>query len=249
MTYTSARACYHPQNTPLPPAPPIGYDFLMKWTLPNTLTILRLAAAPGVPLMFLYFHRPSADWLALTLFICAAITDYFDGYLARLWKQESKFGTMLDPIADKAMVVIALLIITGYSGMNPWLILPATVILFREVFVGGLREYLGSKAGLLKVTRLAKWKTTAQMVAIAVLFLGTGLEHIEGIARQGMTVDQYAVAVSKGLADPIRSCGARGCSSWATLAGLVLIWIAAALTAITGWDYFNKSRPFLRDEG
>jgi phosphatidylglycerophosphate synthase len=63
--------------------------------------------------------------------------------------------------------------------MNPWLILPATVILFREVFVGGLREYLGAKAGLLKVTKLAKWKTTAQMVAIAVLFLGTGLEHLK----------------------------------------------------------------------
>lgn len=221
----------------------------MKWTIPNTLTVVRLAAAPGVALMFLYFHRPYADWFALTLFIGAAITDYFDGYLARLWKQESKFGTMLDPIADKAMVVIALLIITGYSGMNPWLILPATVILFREVFVGGLREYLGAKAGLLKVTKLAKWKTTAQMVAISVLFLGTGLEHLEGIARQGMTADQYAIAVSQGLADPIRSCGARGCSSWATLAGLVLIWIAATLTAVTGWDYFSKSRPFLRDEG
>ena len=221
----------------------------MTWTIPNTLTVMRLLAAPCVPLMFLYFHRPWADWFALTLFIGAAITDYFDGYLARLWKQESKFGTMLDPIADKAMVVIALLIITGYSGMNPWLILPATVILFREVFVGGLREYLGAKAGLLKVTKLAKWKTTAQMVAIAVLFLGTGLEHIEGIARQGMTVDEYALAVSQGLADPIRSCGARGCSSYATWVGLALIWVAAALTAVTGWDYFRKSLPYLKDEG
>ncbi len=220
----------------------------MRWTLPNTLTFLRLLAAPGVPIMFLYFHRPYADWFALTLFVSAAITDYFDGYLARLWKQESKFGAMLDPIADKAMVVIALLIITGYSGMNPWLILPATVIMFREVFVGGLREYLGSKAGLLKVTKLAKWKTTAQMVAIAVLFLGTGLEHLEGIARQGRTIDEYAVLVANGLADPIRSCGTRGCSSYATLAGLVLIWIAAALTFATGWDYFRKSLPFLKED-
>ena len=164
----------------------------MTWTIPNTLTVLRLLAAPGVALMFLYFHRPWADWFALTLFVGAAITDWFDGYLARLWKQESKFGTMLDPIADKAMVVIALLIITGYSGMNPWLILPATAILFREVFVSGLREYLGGKTPHLAVSRLAKWKTTAQMVAIAVLFLGTGLEHLEGIARQGMTPDEYA---------------------------------------------------------
>ena len=219
----------------------------MTWNIPNTLTVLRLLAAPGVALMFLYFHRPWADWFALALFVSAALTDWFDGYLARLWKQESKFGAMMDPIADKAMVVIAIMILTGYNGMNPWLILPATLILFREVFVGGLREYLGDKSGLLKVTRLAKWKTTAQMVAIAVLFLGTGLEHVEGIARQGMTTDQYAELVTQGLADPIRSCGTRGCSSYATLVGLVLIWVAAVLTMITGWDYFRKSLPFLKD--
>ncbi len=219
----------------------------MTWNLPNSLTVLRLLAAPGVAVMFLYFHRPWADWFALTLFVGAAVTDYFDGYLARLWKQESKFGTMLDPIADKAMVVIALVIITGYSGMNPWLILPTTVILFREVFVSGLREYLGAQAGLLRVTKLAKWKTTAQMVAIAVLFLGTGLEHVEGIARQGMTMEAYAQAVSLGLADPLRSCGARGCSSYATIVGLGLIWVAAVLTFLTGWDYFRKALPYLRD--
>ncbi len=220
----------------------------MIWTIPNTLTILRLLAAPGVAIMFLYFHRPLADWFALTLFVGAAITDWFDGYLARLWKQESKFGAMLDPIADKAMVVIALLVITGYSGMNPWLILPATLILFREVFVSGLREYLGDKARLLAVTKLAKWKTTAQMVAIAVLFLGTGLEYLEGIARRGMTVEEYASAVTAGLADPIRSCGTRGCSSLATWVGLALIWVAAGLTVATGWDYFRKALPFLRED-
>ncbi|MCC5984405.1 MAG: CDP-alcohol phosphatidyltransferase family protein, partial [Rhodobacteraceae bacterium] len=98
----------------------------MRWTVPNMLTILRLLAAPGVAVMFLYFHRPWADWFALILFTVAAITDFFDGYLARSWKQESRIGAMLDPIADKAMVVIALLVITGYSGMDPWLILPAT---------------------------------------------------------------------------------------------------------------------------
>ena len=220
----------------------------MRWTIPNTLTFLRLLAAPCLPIMFLYFHRPLADWFALTLFISAAITDYFDGYLARLWKQESKFGAMLDPIADKAMVVIALLIITGYQSMNPWLILPATVILFREVFVGGLREYLGAKAGLLKVTKLAKWKTSAQMVAIAILFLGTGLDHLEGIARQGKTVEEYAALVAQGIADPIRSCGTHDCSSVATWVGLTLIWLAAVLTAVTGWDYFRKSLPHLRDD-
>jgi CDP-diacylglycerol--glycerol-3-phosphate 3-phosphatidyltransferase len=220
----------------------------MTWTLPNILTVMRLIAAPGVAIMFLYFHRPWADWFALTLFVVAAVTDWFDGYLARAWHQESKFGAMLDPIADKAMVVIALVIITGYSGMNPWLILPVTVILFREVFVSGLREFLGARAGLLKVTKLAKWKTTAQMVAIATLFLGTGLEHLEGIARRGLSVDQYAELVTQGLADPIKSCGARGCSSYATIMGLALIWVAAILTLFTGWDYFIKSLPFLKDE-
>ncbi|MCX7888864.1 MAG: CDP-diacylglycerol--glycerol-3-phosphate 3-phosphatidyltransferase [Rhodobacteraceae bacterium] len=220
----------------------------MRWTIPNTLTVLRLLAAPGVPVMFLYFNRPWADWLALTLFVGAAITDYFDGYLARLWKQESSFGRMLDPIADKAMVVIAIMVLTGYSGMNPWLILPATVILFREVFVSGLREFLGARAGTLKVTRLAKWKTTAQMVAIGVLFLGTGFEYLNGVAMQGMTPEQYSEAVAQGLADPVRSCGKRDCASVANDVGLVLIWIAAVLTAITGWDYFVRSLPFLKEK-
>ena len=218
----------------------------MTWNIPNILTVLRLLAAPGVAVMFLYFHRPWADWFALSLFVGAAVTDWFDGYLARLWKQESKFGAMLDPIADKAMVLIAIMVITGYSGMNPWLILPATLIVFREVFVSGLREYLAPVAGNLSVTKLAKWKTTAQMVAIAVLFLGTGLEYLEGIRMQGMTPTEYAEAVSAGLADPVRSCGGRDCATYATNIGLVLIWIAALLTTITGWDYFRKALPYLR---
>ena len=196
----------------------------MRWWIPNALTVLRLLAAPGVPVMFLYFHRPAADWFALALFVLASATDWVDGYLARLWKQESKFGAMLDPIADKAMVVIALVVITGYSGMNPWLILPATVILFREVFVSGLREYLGDRAGLLKVTKLAKWKTTAQMIAIAVLFLGTGLGYVEDAGRR---VAYWS-------------------ASTATQIGLVLIWIAAVLTLVTGVDYFVKALPYLK---
>ncbi len=220
----------------------------MKWNLPNTLTLIRLLAAPGVPLMFLYFHRPWADWFALALFVGAAVTDYFDGYLARLWKQESKFGAMMDPIADKAMVVIAIMVLTGYSGMNPWLILPATIILFREVFVSGLREYLGDKAGLLRVTKLAKWKTTMQMVALAVLFLGTGLEYLNGVAMAGMTPEQYSAAVMAGLADPVRACGKADCASVAGYVGLTLMWVAALLTALTGLDYFQKSKPYLRDE-
>jgi CDP-diacylglycerol--glycerol-3-phosphate 3-phosphatidyltransferase len=219
----------------------------MTWTIPNILTTLRLLAAPGVALMFLYFQRPWADWLALTLFIGAAVTDYFDGYLARLWKQESRYGQMLDPIADKAMVVIAIMVLTGYNGMNPWLILPATLILFREVFVSGLREFLGARAGELKVTKLAKWKTTAQMVAIAVLFLGTGLDFQHGVALLGMTPEQYADAVKAGTHDPVRACFRPNCASVAGYVGLFLIWVAAALTLVTGWDYFRKALPYLKE--
>ncbi len=206
----------------------------MRWTLPNILTVLRLLAAPGVPLMFLYFHRPWADWAALALFMIAAITDWFDGYLARAWKQESRFGAAMDPIADKAMVVIALVVITGYSGMNPWLILPVAVILFREVFVSGLREFLGSNAKLLKVTNLAKWKTTFQMVAIAVLFLGTGLTYVQH--GQAPVVGQAHLPWSDSWAD------------LATQVGLVLIWVAAILTGWTGLDYFLKALPYLKDK-
>ena len=195
----------------------------MKWNLPNILTVLRLAAAPGVSIMFLYFARPLADWFALVLFIVAAITDFFDGYLARLWKQESKIGAMLDPIADKAMVVIALTVITGFSGMNPWILLPATFIMFREVFVSGLREYLGDTAGLLKVTKLAKWKTTAQMVSIAVLF-STGAFEIHAIERP---IYETVAVISWWL-------------------GVALLWVAAALTVITGLDYFRKAMPYLK---
>ena len=182
------------------------------------------------------------------IFSLAALTDYFDGYIARKRNQVTATGKLLDPIADKAMVVIAIMVITGYNGMNPWLILPATVILFREVFVSGLREYLGATAGSLKVTKLAKWKTTAQMVAIAVMFLGTGLEYLNGVAMKGMTPDQYLDAVAAGLADPVRACGRRDCASLAGDAGLVLMWIAAFLTALTGWEYFRKALPFLRDD-
>jgi len=90
--------------------------------------------------------------------------------------------------------------------------------------------------------------TTAQMLAIAVLFLGTGLEYLNGVAMQGMTPEQYAAAVTAGLADPIRACGTRDCASYANLVGFWLLWLAALLTVVTGWEYFVKSLPFLRED-
>ncbi|NBR90199.1 MAG: CDP-diacylglycerol--glycerol-3-phosphate 3-phosphatidyltransferase [Rhodobacteraceae bacterium] len=219
----------------------------MNWTVPNILTTLRLLAAPGVAVMFLYFHRPWADWCALILFLGAAITDWFDGYLARAWHQESKVGAMLDPIADKAMVVIALAVILGYSSMSPWLVLPATVILFREVFVSGLREYLGQVSGTLKVTKLAKWKTTVQMVAIAVLFSQGVFEHNLAISLKEFS-DVEAANILNGSGPD--TAGLRTRLSLMTISGnlgLALLWIAALLTAITGWEYFRKALPHLKD--
>ena len=219
----------------------------MNFNLPNILTILRLFAAPGVAVMFLYFNRPWADWFALVLFVGAAVTDFIDGYLARAWKQESKFGAMLDPIADKAMVVIALVVITGFSGMNPRILLPATIIIFREVFVSGLREFLGETAGLLKVTNLAKWKTTAQMIAIAVLFAKGAFEHY--LIEQTVGMDDATVdAILDGnLPDDIgliwKAVG-WDISWWG---GITLLWVAAALTLITGFDYFRKALPYLKE--
>lgn len=222
----------------------------MRWTLPNILTVARLIAAPCVGILFLYFARPLADWLALFLFLGAAITDWFDGYLARAWGQESKMGAMLDPIADKAMVVVALMVIVGYSDAywTAWLVLPATVILFREVFVSGLREFLGDTAGTLKVTTLAKWKTTAQMVAIAVLFSRGIFEHHLVMGSFGM--DQTMVEqIMLGEIEDVN--GLRGYFHgmvWSGRIGLWLLWLAGLLTLITGLDYFRKALPHLKED-
>ncbi|WP_299304303.1 CDP-diacylglycerol--glycerol-3-phosphate 3-phosphatidyltransferase [uncultured Litoreibacter sp.] len=220
----------------------------MNWNIPNILTLLRLLAAPGVAIMFLYFARPWADWFALVLFVGAAITDYVDGYLARAWKQESKFGAMLDPIADKAMVIIALLVITGFSGMNPLILLPATIIIFRETFVSGLREFLGDTAGTLKVTNLAKWKTTAQMVAIAVLFAKGAFEHYLGMETFGM--DPAIVdAILAGTEEDVFGLRWKAAGWEASFyGGIALLWVAAVLTLITGFDYLRKAMPHLRED-
>jgi CDP-diacylglycerol--glycerol-3-phosphate 3-phosphatidyltransferase len=220
----------------------------MPWTIPNTLTVLRLLAAPGVAVMFLYFARPWADWFAMLLFVGAAITDYFDGYLARLWKQESRFGAMLDPIADKAMVVIALLVLTGFSGMDPWILLPATVIIFREIFVSGLREFLGDQAKALQVTKLAKYKTALQMTAMTFLFAKGIFQHEVFDRTYGMGYE-LADKVLRGEApDEVGITFYVWASDATWWVGTVLLWIAAALTLWTGVQYFQKSVPFFRED-
>jgi cardiolipin synthase len=202
----------------------------MRWTIPNILTVMRLAAAPGVALAFVLFSRPLADLVALFLFVLAAFTDYIDGRLARAWQQESNFGRMLDPIADKAMVIIALSVIVGVSGINPLILFPVAFILLREVFVSGLREFLGSKSGRLRVTWLAKYKTAAQMVAIPVLFVAGMLEYER---REGQVWFSFWF---------------HDWAAWLTAnMGLILIWAAGLLTVMTGWDYLQKALPFLRE--
>lgn len=219
----------------------------MRWTVPNILTVLRLFAAPMVALIFVAMPRGPADWIAFALFVGAAITDWFDGYLARKWNQQSLFGAMLDPIADKAMVVIALSIVVILAGLTPLVVIPVVVILFREVFVSGLREFLGDTAGTLKVTRLAKWKTTAQMIAIAVLLARGGFENM--LFQRGAGMDaQIAEQILAGeLPDEVNLRFADMAWTLTGQVGIVMLWVAAALTFITGVDYFRKSLPHLKE--
>ena len=217
------------------------------WNLPNILTVIRLIAAPMVAVLFLYFTRPYADWAALILFVGAALTDWVDGYLARAWKQESKMGAMLDPIADKAMVVIALVVLASVFGLDALFVLPAALIVFREVFVSGLREFLGDVAGTLQVTKLAKWKTTVQMVAIASLFAVGIFEHYLVMGTAGMDRDIVSSVLDGTVEDPSHLWLIYQGMYAAWYSGLALLWIAAALTIITGVDYFRKALTHLRD--
>lgn len=220
----------------------------MPLNIPNILTVLRLLAAPLLALCFVVFSSPVADYMAFVLFVGAALTDYVDGYLARRWNQISAFGRMLDPIADKVMVVIALALLLGLWQGYIWIVIPTVIILFREVFVSGLREFLGAKKDLLAVTSLAKWKTTVQMVAIAVLFLaGVFQDNLRALYFQ-MPPETYEDILFGNADDPLGLRRAKLLSDWVSGLGLGLLWVAAALTLITGIDYFKKSLPFLQED-
>ena len=156
----------------------------MHWNIPNILTVLRLFAAPGVAVMFLYFHRPWADWFALALFVSAAATDYFDGYLARLWKQESKFGAMLDPIADKLLVLSALILLVQVDRVSA---LVEILIIAREVAVTGLRAIAASEGLIMSAEVTGKYKMALQVIAIVLLVLeGTVVEAIGNLHLAGI---------------------------------------------------------------
>jgi CDP-diacylglycerol--glycerol-3-phosphate 3-phosphatidyltransferase len=141
------------------------------WNLPNLLTYGRIAAVPAVAGLLMW-GGGVARWTALAIYIAAAITDFFDGYLARKWQQQSSLGRMLDPIADKVLVAVVLLVLSADGILFGGHIWAAIIILSREVLVSGLREYLGELQVSVPVTKIAKWKTTVQLVAIGFLIAG-----------------------------------------------------------------------------
>jgi len=151
-------------------------------SLPNILTYARIIAVPLVVLcFFVEGSLQSSDtsrWTALAIFAIASITDFFDGYLARIWQQTSTIGRMLDPIADKLLVSACLLLLAADGTIAGWTLWAAIIILCREILVSGLREYLAELKVSVPVSQLAKWKTTAQMVALAFLLAGPAGEKI-----------------------------------------------------------------------
>jgi cardiolipin synthase len=183
--------------------------FGMLTDLPNILTLSRIAVIPLL-VVLVAVNTPAADLAACIVFGLAGITDYFDGRLARSRRQQSDLGRMLDPIADKLLVGAVLMMLVGQNRLSPLGLYPAIVIMLREILVSGLREYLaGIRVGL-PVTRLAKWKTGFQMGALGTLLGGN---------TSGAILHLSFLPVS--------------------FIGESMLWVAAALTLITGWDYLT----------
>jgi cardiolipin synthase len=172
----------------LPPAmtlaTPMGRSKAL--TLPNVLTYARLAAVPAVVALLFWPRDDWMRWAALAIFIAAGVTDYFDGYFARAYAQQSALGRMLDPIADKLLVAACLLMLVNsrtIQGIHLW---AAIVILCREILVSGLREYLADLKVSVPVSRVAKWKTALQLVAVGFLIAGpTGEKVLPGTIAIG----------------------------------------------------------------
>ena len=179
----------------------------MLTDLPNLLTLSRIGAIP-VLVVLVAVHRPGADFAACVVFSAAAITDYFDGQLARGRRQISDLGRMLDPIADKLLVGATIMLLAGQQRLSSWGLYPALIILLREILVSGLREYLAGLRIGLPVTALAKWKTGFQMGALGTLLAG----------------DDSAALLHLSIL-PVSTIGES------------MLCVAAALTLWTGWDY------------
>jgi cardiolipin synthase len=191
-------------------------------SLPNLFTYGRILAVPLLVLSF-YLEGTASRWLSFTIFIAATVSDFLDGYFARALKQQSAIGKMLDPIADKLLVATALLLLVSDGTISRWSVLAAVVILTREILVSGLREYLAQWRVSVPVSRLAKWKTTMQMVAIGFLLAGPA----------GDKLFRYYVSDIIGLFSYI---------------GLLLLWVSALITLYTGYDYFRAGLRHLMEE-
>ena len=195
-------------------------------TLPNALTYARIAAVPAVVAAMYWQDILQGGiwlrWVALAIFITAGVTDILDGYFARMWDQQSSFGRMLDPIADKLLVSSCLLMLAADGTIRGWSLWAAIVILCREILVSGLREYLAELRVGVPVTTLAKWKTTAQLVAIGFLLAG----------------DAGDAVISSVIGIP---------APYVTMIGLTLLWISALVTLYTGYDYFKAGVRHLVD--
>jgi cardiolipin synthase len=207
-------------------------------SLPNLLTYARIVAVPAV-VGALYGQVVLGGplwlrWVAVAIFIAAAITDMLDGYFARAWEQQSSLGRMLDPIADKLLVASCLLMLAAADTIRGWSLWAAIVILCREVLVSGLREYLAELNVRVKVTQLAKWKTTVQLIAVGFLLAGEAGDA----AVPGFTVT-IPTLWTAGVFVGTQTLGL------VTFIGIVLLWISALLTLYTGWDYFRAGLKHL----
>ncbi len=140
------------------------------YTIPNFLTLLRIFAIPGI-VYSLYTQSFSGDWIAFGFYVLACITDFFDGYIARAMRQISKIGRFLDPIADKLLVSTVLISYVGLGRLVGWNLIPVILIVCREIFISGLREFLADYKIHMPVSQIGKWKTTAQMLALGFLMV------------------------------------------------------------------------------
>lgn len=147
-------------------------------SLPNVLTYGRILAVPALVACLFLLRGDAARWSALTVFVVACATDWLDGYLARIWNQQSALGRMLDPIADKLLVGAALIMLVHDNTIDDWSIWAAIIILSREILVSGMREFLAELNVKVHVSQLAKWKTTMQMVALGVLIAGPAADKL-----------------------------------------------------------------------
>ncbi len=160
-----------------------------RWSLPNLLTYGRVVAVPVVAALLFWPEVDAFRWTALAVFAAAAVTDFFDGYLARAWSQQSALGRMLDPIADKLLVASSLLMLVASGDIAGWSRWAAIVILCREILVSGMREFLAELRVGLPVSAVAKWKTTLQLVAVGFLIAGRAGEYfLPGTGKIGLVL-------------------------------------------------------------